>query len=124
MTVINVVQYSSGRTVYNCNNPSYPPTNPKAGTPFSGNTVVWNAKTRETSVVVPRQQDEYIKNQTERASNSSFIAARKSIVRLSLPCDAPAPESCKQDNIPKSKSLAGKYPNQYPAAYPVPFARR
>ena len=55
MATISVIRHSDGRTYYPCGTSPYPPTNPKAGTPTSGNTVVWNGRTRATTLVVPRQ---------------------------------------------------------------------
>ncbi|MDR1140285.1 MAG: hypothetical protein LBL62_01240 [Planctomycetaceae bacterium] len=71
MTVINVVRYADGRTIYNCKNPAYPPTNPKLG--LNGNTVYWNERTRETTVVVPRQQDEYFSQTSTKLTPSYFL---------------------------------------------------
>jgi hypothetical protein len=70
MTTINVIRYADGRTIYNCKNPAYPPTNPKLG--LEGNTVYWNERTRETNVVIPRQQDEYF-SQTSTKSNPYYF---------------------------------------------------
>jgi len=52
---INVIRRSDGRTYYPCGSQALPPTNPKAGTPTSGNTVLWNGRTRVVTLVVPRQ---------------------------------------------------------------------
>ncbi|MDR0335714.1 MAG: hypothetical protein LBI18_01345 [Planctomycetaceae bacterium] len=71
MTTINVIRYADGRTIYNCKNPAYPPTNPKFG--LEGNTVYWNERTRETSVVIPRQQDEYFSQTSPKITPSYFL---------------------------------------------------
>jgi hypothetical protein len=65
MTTINVIRYADGRTIYNCRNPAYPPTNPRLG--LKGNTVYWNERTRETTVVVPRQQEDYFSQTTTKS---------------------------------------------------------
>jgi hypothetical protein len=70
MTTINVIRYADGRTIYDCRNPAYPPTNPKLG--LKGNTVYWNERTREATVVVPRQQDDYF-SQTSTKSTSRYF---------------------------------------------------
>lgn len=123
MAVINAVRYSDGRTVYNCRNSPYAPTNPKAGTPFSGNTVVWDANTRAATVFVPRQQDDYFKSMPVRSEGSAYSVARKSVLLQQLPCDAPNPGLCKQTYIPQRKSIASRFPNQYSSKQSVPFAK-
>jgi hypothetical protein len=70
MTTINVIRYADGRTIYDSRNPAYPPTNPKLG--LKGNTVYWNERTRETTVVVPRQQKDYF-SQTSTKSTSRYF---------------------------------------------------
>jgi hypothetical protein len=54
MTVINVIRYPDGRTIYPCGVSPFPPTNPKLGQ-SQGNTVTWNENTRVKTVIVPRQ---------------------------------------------------------------------
>ena len=62
MTTINAIRYSDGRTVYNCRNYPYAPTNPKLGSPYQANTITWNPNTRVTTFSQPRQAqyDEYV----------------------------------------------------------------
>ena len=55
MTSINVIRNSAGRTFFPCNSQTFAPTNPRAGTPTSGNTVRWSSTTRVVSLTVPRQ---------------------------------------------------------------------
>ena len=55
MSALGIIRHSDGRMVYPCGGSPIPPTNPKAGTPTSGNTVVWNSKTRQSTLLVPRQ---------------------------------------------------------------------
>ena len=55
MTAINnIIRGPDGRFLFRCGTPP-PPTNPKAGPPASGNTVIWNERTRVSSLVIPRQ---------------------------------------------------------------------
>ncbi|MDR0705985.1 MAG: hypothetical protein LBF88_13515 [Planctomycetaceae bacterium] len=70
MTTINVIRYADGRTIYDCRNPAYPPTNPRLG--LKGNTVYWNKRTQETTVVAPRQQEDYF-SQTSTKSTSRYF---------------------------------------------------
>jgi len=55
MAIHGVIQHSNGRVIYPCGSLTKPPTNPKAGSPTSGNTVVWSSRTRATTLMVPRQ---------------------------------------------------------------------
>jgi hypothetical protein len=71
MTTINVIRYADGRTLYNCKNPAYPPTNPRFG--LKGNTVYWNERSRETTVVVPRQQEDYFSQTSTKLTSRYFL---------------------------------------------------
>ena len=55
MATIEMIRLSDGRTLYPCGLTERMPTNPKAGTPTSGNTLNWNGRTRQTTLLVPRQ---------------------------------------------------------------------
>ncbi|MDR0326738.1 MAG: hypothetical protein LBI05_00425 [Planctomycetaceae bacterium] len=55
MATLDVIRSTDGRTLYPCGTWPYPPTNPKAGSPTGGNTVIWNARTRQATLVTPRQ---------------------------------------------------------------------
>jgi hypothetical protein len=70
MTTINVTRYANGRTIYDCRNSAYPPTNPRLG--LKGNTVYWNERTRETTVVVPRQQEDYFSQSATQLTSRYF----------------------------------------------------
>jgi hypothetical protein len=80
MTSINVIRYTDGRTIYNCKNPAYPPTNPKISP--ENNTVYWNERTRETTVVVPRQQDEYFSQTSAKSTPRYFLDQPKTQEKL------------------------------------------
>jgi hypothetical protein len=54
MATIDIIRRSDGRTYYPCGRSPIIPTNPKAGTETSGNTIKWNEKTRVTTLIVPR----------------------------------------------------------------------
>lgn len=60
MSTINVIRYANGRTIYNCENSPYAPTNPKLGDSTQSNTIVWNPNNRITTMTQPRERDEYV----------------------------------------------------------------
>ena len=52
---MDVIRHSNGYTYYKYGTSTNPPTNPKAGSPTLGNTVLWNSGTRAVTLVVPRR---------------------------------------------------------------------
>jgi hypothetical protein len=142
MTTINVIRYADGRTYYNCQNPSRPPTNPKAGTTTSGNTLIWNGRTRETTLIVPRQNPVDVNQWTPSSSpfsqpttnevlpylahsKNSVVTAQHALNSVSQKkqaglCD-PIPPTAKPGKIPDLPSSSVRYPNQSTVTYPRPF---
>ncbi|MDR3196668.1 MAG: hypothetical protein LBU34_02265 [Planctomycetaceae bacterium] len=129
MTAINVVRYADGRTIYNCKNPAYPPTNPKSG--LKGNTVYWNERTRETTVVIPRQQDEYFSQISVKSTPSYFLTVPATREKLpAITAGSPskdlygrvAPMTSEQGKTPTAVSRYSAATNFVPCP-PVPKAK-
>ena len=115
--MIDMIHRSDGRTLYPCGARAYPPpTNPKAGTPTSGNTLIWNERNRQTTLVVPRQNpvnidswlpqsstrsrftpSTYQKPQALRAAAESAAASRRTPLSPSCP-----------SVLPNGQTLCGK----------------
>ena len=72
MATIDMIRRSDGRTYYPCGTLPYPPTNPKAGTPTSGNTVIWSERTHRTTLVVPRINPVNVDSWSPRSSRSNY----------------------------------------------------
>ena len=68
MATIDMIRLPDGRTIYPCGTLAYPPTNPKAGSATGGNTIIWNGRTRQTTLNVPRQNPVNIDTWTPQAN--------------------------------------------------------
>ena len=72
MTAIDMIRHSDGRIYYQCGTSPIPPTNPKAGSPTSGNTVIWNGRTRITTLIVPRQNPVNVDSWSPKSSLRNY----------------------------------------------------
>lgn len=72
MAAIDLIRYSDGRVLYQCGTSPIPPTNPKAGSPASGNTIIWNGRTRVSSLIIPRQNPVNLDTWAPQSSSRTY----------------------------------------------------
>lgn len=68
---IDVVRHSDGKTYYARGASATPRTNPKRGID-AGNTLIWNGRTRVSTLIIPRQNPVDVDSWTPRSRSYSY----------------------------------------------------